>query len=57
MGIYNSLEEATREIDVPGMYKPDKRNHELYMGLFRIFERLSSKLADDFEEIANWQSQ
>ncbi len=57
MGLYESLEEATRGIDVPGMYRPDRNNHEVYMRLFRIFERLSSKLADDFEEIANWQSQ
>lgn len=56
MGLYKSLEEATREIDVPGMYRPDSNNHEIYMRLFRIFERLSSKLADDFEEIAGWQS-
>ena len=57
MGMYKSLEEATREIDVPGMYRPDRNNHEVYMRLFRIFERLSSKLSEDFEEIANWQSQ
>jgi len=56
MGLYKSLEEATRGIDVPGMYRPDRNNHEVYMRLFRIFERLSSKLADDFEDIANLQS-
>ena len=56
MGMYKSLEEATRGIDLPGMYRPDRNNHEVYMRLFSIFERLSSKLADDFEEIAGLQS-
>lgn len=55
MGFYKSLEEATRGIDVPGMYRPDRNNHEVYMRLFRIFERLSVKLADDFEDIASLQ--
>lgn len=55
MGIYKSLEEAARTIDAPGMYKPDKKDHEVYMRYFRIFERLSSKLFEDFEDIANLQ--
>lgn len=56
MGMYKSLEEATRGIDLPGMFRPDKNNNEVYMRLFPIFERLSAKLADDFEEIAGLQS-
>ena len=55
--MYKDLEDATRKINVPEMYWPDKNNHNVYMRLFPIFERLSAKLGDDFEEIANWQSQ
>jgi gluconokinase len=53
MGVYNNLEEASRTIEVPVMYRPDKKDHGTYMKYFRIFERLSYKLFEDFEELAN----
>jgi gluconokinase len=53
MGVYPNLEEASRTIEVPAMYKPNKKDHETYMKYFRIFERLSYKLFEDFEELAN----
>jgi gluconokinase len=55
MGMYKTLEEAARTIDTPVMYRPDKKDNEVYMRYFRIFERLSTKLSEDFEEIANLQ--
>jgi gluconokinase len=55
MGIYKSLEEAAQAIDVPAMYKPNRQDHAVYMKYFNIFERLSSKLSEDFEEIAGLQ--
>jgi gluconokinase len=56
MGIYKNLEEAAQTIHVPGMYKPGKQNHDTYMKYFKIFERLSFKLSEDFEDIVNLQT-
>jgi gluconokinase len=37
-------------------YHPKAQNHETYMKYFKIFERLSHKLSDEFEEIVLLQS-
>jgi gluconokinase len=55
MGIYKSLDEAAKKVVLPDQYLPDKQNHKEYMKYFKIFERLSTKLAPEFEEIANLQ--
>jgi gluconokinase len=55
MGIYKSLDEAVKKVVLPDQYLPDKQNHKEYMKYFKIFERLSTKLAPEFEEIANLQ--
>ncbi len=55
MGIYRSLDEAAKTVVLPDQYSPDKQNHKAYMKYFKIFERLSTKLAPEFEEIANLQ--
>ena len=55
MGLYKSLDEAVKTVVLPDQYLPDKQNHKEYMKYFKIFERLSTKLAPEFEEIANLQ--
>jgi gluconokinase len=55
MGIYDSLEQAAQTVDIPIMYRPDKKDHEVYMRYFEIFRRLSNKLLEDFEDIAGLQ--
>jgi gluconokinase len=55
MGIYKNLEEAAQTITLPAPYRPKKADHEVYMKYFSIFERLSTRFADEFEEIANLQ--
>ena len=55
MGIYKSLDDAAKTVVLPDQYLPDKQNHKAYMKYFKIFERLSTKLAPEFEEIANLQ--
>ncbi len=55
MGIYKSLDEAAKTVVLPDQYLPDKQNHKEYMKYFKIFERLSTKLSSEFEEIANLQ--
>jgi gluconokinase len=55
MGLYKDLQEAAKTIHVPGMFKPNRQNNDVYMKYFKIFERVSLKLFEDFEEIANLQ--
>jgi gluconokinase len=51
LGIYSNLEEASATVKSIETYQPNPQNHETYMKYFKIFERLSHKLSEDFEEI------
>ena len=53
MGIYNNLDEAAKQVQLPEEFLPNNSNNETYMKLFEIFEQLSTKLAPEFEKIAN----
>jgi gluconokinase len=55
MGIYKNLDEAAKTVVLPDSYKPDRQNHNIYNKYFKIFEKLSTKLFDEFEDIANLQ--
>ena len=55
MGIYKSLDEAVQKVELPDQYKPQKQNHAIYENYFRIFEKLSTGLVDEFEAIAALQ--
>jgi gluconokinase len=55
MGIYRSLDEAARTVELPDVYKPDKKRHAVYADYFAIFEKLSGKLYDEFKAIASLQ--
>jgi gluconokinase len=55
MGIYKNLAEAVQTVTLPDQYFPKKQQHAVYMKYFKIFERLSTKLADEFEDISNLQ--
>lgn len=55
MGIYKSLDEAAQTVALPDVYKPNKQHHEVYADYFGIFEKLSTKLFDEFEAIGNLQ--
>lgn len=55
LGIYKNMDDAARAIDLPVTYKPQQFIHAAYQKYFPIFERLSSKLADEFEAIADLQ--
>ena len=52
MGVYKNLEEASRTIQFQHIFLPDKNDHGIYMSYFAIFERLSSKLEEEFSQIA-----
>jgi gluconokinase len=55
MGIYKSLDEAAQTVELPDVYKPHKQHHAVYEDYFGIFEKLSTKLFDEFEAIGNLQ--
>ncbi|HEY3405462.1 MAG TPA: gluconokinase [Ohtaekwangia sp.] len=52
MGIYPSLDEAAKSVLLQETIYPRKQDHDVYAKYFGIFERLSTKLIDEFEEIA-----
>ena len=55
MGIYKSLDEAAKTVVLPDLATPDKQNNKMYLKYFKIFERLSTKLASEFADIAALQ--
>lgn len=55
MGIYKNLDEAARTVVLSETYHPHPYNHSTYEKYFAIFERLTGKLSEEFEEIANLQ--
>lgn len=55
MGIYKDLAEAVRSVVLPDQYFPKKQQHATYMKYFKIFERLTTKLVEEFEDISNLQ--
>lgn len=55
MGKYSSLEEAARTVELSDSYKPDSGNHATYVKYSVMFERLTRKLTEEFEDIARLQ--
>lgn len=55
MGIYDNLEVAAQSVILPDTFVPKREHHDTYMKYFKIFERLSVKLNEEFEAIANLQ--
>ena len=55
MGIYKTLDEAAKSIVLPEQYFPKKNLNSIYMSHFEIFEKLSVKLKDDFENVVKLQ--
>jgi gluconokinase len=55
MGIYKDIDEAARTVVLTDTYLPNSDNHHTYTKYFAIFERLSTKLFDEFEEITKLQ--
>jgi gluconokinase len=55
LGIYSSLEEAAASTTFQETIHPREQDHATYARYFKIFERLSVKLEDEFEAIANLQ--
>ncbi|MEO5975909.1 MAG: hypothetical protein ABIS36_16275, partial [Chryseolinea sp.] len=57
MGIYKSLDEAARTVVLATTYQPDTIHNRTYQKYFSVFEKLSTKLNAEFEELSNLQRQ
>jgi gluconokinase len=57
MGIYTSLEAAAPLVDPPTVFTPNEQDNPIYADYFRIFQKLSTKLSDEFEAIGDLQQQ
>jgi len=55
IGLYKNLDDAAESVRLPDRYLPNKQHHNIHMKHYEIFERLSVKLFDEFEAIANLQ--
>ena len=55
LGMYKNLDEAAQKVKLLENFLPHQNNHDLYMKHYAIFERLSVKLFDEFEAIADLQ--
>ncbi|HEY5967329.1 MAG TPA: gluconokinase [Chitinophagaceae bacterium] len=55
MGIYKSIDDAVKSVVLTDQTTPDKLYHKMYVKYFKIFERLTSKLANEFADIASLQ--
>ena len=55
MGVFGSLEEAAKTSHSSKIYLPNQVNHKKYQKIYMVFERLSHKLADEFDLIAELQ--
>jgi gluconokinase len=57
IGMYKNLDEAAQKVKLLDSFYPQQANHNVYMKHFAIFERLGTKLFDEFEAIANLQQE
>jgi gluconokinase len=55
LGIYKTLDEAAKSVILPDALTPNANNHSVHMKHFSLFEKLSVKLLDEFEELAGMQ--
>lgn len=55
LGIYSSLDQAAQTVKLQDAFHPQSQNHTIYKKHYAIFERLSIKLSDEFEAIADLQ--
>lgn len=57
LGIYKNLDEAAQKVKLAESFHPQQTSHNVYMKHFEIFEKLSTKLFDEFEAIADLQQE
>jgi len=52
MGMFSSLEEAAKTVSQQTTYHPNKKDHQVYMKFYEVFDKLSHKLKDEFAAIS-----
>ena len=57
LGMYKTLDQAAERVKLVDSFHPRPTDHNIYMKHFKIFERLSTKLFDEFEAIAGLQQE
>ncbi len=57
IGLYKNLDEAAETVKLPDSFMPQIQNHHVYMKHYAIFEKLSVKLFEEFEAIADLQQE
>lgn len=55
MGLYPSLEDASKIVKMHETFQPNQTNHQTYSKFYKVFERLLSKVGDEFDELAALQ--
>lgn len=55
MGIFKSLDEAARTVVLSTTYSPNTIHHRSYQRYFSVFEKLSTRLSAEFEELSDLQ--
>ncbi|HTI89827.1 MAG TPA: gluconokinase [Puia sp.] len=53
IGVYKSIEEASRSVSLTESFKPNNHNSSVYARYYSVFEDLTGKLASNFEALAN----
>jgi gluconokinase len=56
MGVYDSLENSLVIAPARNELNPNKSKNETYAKYYSLFERLTYKLTDEFEEIVKLQN-
>ena len=51
IGLIENIEEVEKLVPISQTFMPDVKNHEVYMKTFEIYERLYTKLKDEFVSI------
>ncbi|MBW9157159.1 gluconokinase [Clostridium tagluense] len=52
IGLIDNIEQVEKLVPISKTFKPDIKNHEVYMKTFEIYERLYIKLKDEFVSIS-----
>lgn len=55
LGMYQNLDEAAQKVKLLDSFHPQQQNHARYMKHYAVFERLSTKLKDEFDAVAELQ--
>lgn len=55
MGVFENLDQAAQKVKLLEDFLPQAQNHQVFMKHYAIFERLSWKLFDEFDAIAELQ--